>query len=98
LPTQVKSSNLSLKRGIISDPTIIAWINGIIGGSLAAPIKSANIIITLLNENAVPAMRWKLSDAWPVKLETGALKAKSNEIVIESIEFAYSTITRPAPL
>ncbi len=93
LPRSAKYSNLVLKRGIISDPTIIRWINQIFS-DFSEPIKPTDITITLLNEENDPVMRWKLSNAWPVKIEVAELKAQSNEIVIESIELAYRTITR----
>ena len=34
-------------------------------------------------------MRWNLSRAWPVKLETGPLNAVANEVAIETLELAH---------
>ncbi|GJM14978.1 MAG: phage tail protein [Thermodesulfobacteriota bacterium] len=94
LPISTKHSNLVLKRGIISDPKIIEWINNVFLNDLSEPIKTTDITVTLLNQEHEPAMRWKLSNAWPIKFEAAPFKAKSNEMVIETIEFAFSTITR----
>ena len=94
LPGSTKFSNLVLKRGIISDPKIMEWIKNVFFNDFSEPIKPTDITITLLNAENKPAMRWKLSNAWPVKIEVGTFNSNSNELAIESIEFAYSTITR----
>ena len=88
LPGSTKFSNLVLKRGIISDPKIMEWIKNVFFNDFSEPIKPTDITITLLNEEHEPAMRWKLSNAWPIKFEAASFKAKSNELAIESIEFA----------
>ena len=94
LPKAVQHSNLILKRGLISDSKIIAWINDILGGGLSVPIKPVEIIVTLLNEQNEPAISWKVEKAFPVKFVVGSFKANSNEVAIESIEFAYSQLKR----
>jgi len=94
LPGSTKFSNLALKRGIISDPKIMEWINNVFFNDLSEPIKPTDITITLLNVENESAMRWNLSNAWPVKIEVGTFNSNSNEQAVESIEFAYSTITR----
>lgn len=94
LPSAAKNTNAVLKRGIISDPAIIAWIKDVFYNDMSKPIKPVNITITLQNEKNEPAAKWKLSDAWPAKMEVGALTGNKNEMVIESIEFAYNTISR----
>lgn len=94
LPMAVRQPNLVFKRGLISDSKIIAWINDILGGGLSDPIKTVEIIVSLLNEQNEPAIRWKVENAYPIKFEVEILKANNNELAIESIEFAYNRITR----
>ena len=94
LPKAVQYSNLVLKRGLISDSRIIAWINDILGGDLSAPIKPVDLIVTLMNEDNEPAASWKVENAYPVKFEVESFNAKSNEAAVEQIEFAYNRITR----
>jgi phage tail-like protein len=44
---------------------------------------------SLLNEKHEPVMSWKVSRAFPVKVEGPQLKAMGNEVAIESIEIAH---------
>jgi phage tail-like protein len=94
LPKAVKHPNLVLKRGLIFDSKIIAWINDILSGGFSNPIKPVEIIVTLLNEHNEPAISWKVENAYPIKFEVSDLKTNSNEVAIESIEFAYNRLTK----
>ncbi|RMA57706.1 phage tail protein [Ulvibacter antarcticus] len=91
VPTSVKFSNLVLKRGLVpKDSGIVDWCQRTLGGGLMETIENKTINVELLNENGDPLMSWNFFNAWPVKLETSDLNSMNNEIVIESLEFAYS--------
>lgn len=94
LPGRVNYTNLRLKRGIISEPTILKWISDSYMSDFSKPIKPIDITISLLNEKHLPVVKWKISNAWPVKFESTPLNSQKNEIAIETLEFSYSTITR----
>jgi phage tail-like protein len=94
LPKAVRYQNLVLRRGLISDSKIVSWINDTLGGGLSNPIKPVEIIVTLLNEQNEPATSWKVENAIPVDFKVESFNANSNELAIESIEFAYNGITR----
>lgn len=94
LPKGVKHTNLVFKRGFISDSKIIAWLSDTLEGSLSNPVKPVEIIVSLLNDQNEPAVSWKVENAYPVKFEVDNFKSKSNELIIESIEFTYTNITR----
>jgi phage tail-like protein len=52
------------------------------------------MVITLHNASRLPAATWSVTNAFPVKWSVGSFDAMKNELAIESIELAYSSITR----
>lgn len=91
VPTSVKFSNLVLKSGLVPrDSELINWCNNTLGGNLDDSIETKNIIVKLLDENGNPIKSWSFVNAWPVKWVISDLKSGRDELVIESMEFAYS--------
>ena len=86
MPGLRKFNNITLKRGIIkSDNDFANWISTV----KLNTVERRNLIISLLNENHLPVMVWKIHNAFPVKVEGPGLKATGNEVAIESIEVAH---------
>ncbi len=50
----------------------------------------ADLVIMLLNHQSLPICTWTVSDALPVKWQTGDLDATSNTVLINRLELAYS--------
>ncbi|MCM8535059.1 MAG: phage tail protein [Lentisphaeraceae bacterium] len=86
LPKRGKYPNLVLKRGMLKNSSLIAWLTNSIVNFEFVP---ANLIVTLLNENHMPVTAWMVKKIWPVKWSFSDLKADENGIVIETIELAY---------
>ncbi|HBR53834.1 MAG TPA: phage tail protein [Flavobacteriaceae bacterium] len=94
VPTSVKFSNLVLKRGLVpKDSEVIAWCKSTLEGGLAEVIETKNITVHLLNENGDPLNSWSFMNAWPVKWAAADLHSMNNEVMIETLEFAYSNFT-----
>ncbi len=90
-PTRAKSSNLILKRGILyKDSKVMQWIKDTIGEEVSSAIITSTIIITLFNAKGNPTMGWVFHNAYPVKYSISSLESPENEVLIETIEFAYS--------
>jgi phage tail-like protein len=86
-PGMAKYSNITLKRGIMqSDNKFFEWLSS---GMKLSKVDRKDLTISLLNEKHEPVMTWKVSRAFPVKIEGPALKAMGNEVAIESIEIAH---------
>ena len=85
LPGLVKYPNVTLKRGINGHLELYNWWKSARDGN----IQRADVSIKLLDEQRREVMRWNLSRAWPVKLETGPLNAVANEVAIETLELAH---------
>ena len=75
-------SNVTLKRGFLTDTRLWDWI-------ATDPPDKRNVVITLLDEQRVPQVRFVLRQAWPVKWSGPDLIASSSEVAIESIELTH---------
>jgi phage tail-like protein len=90
IPGQLKYSNVILKRGIVKgDNEFFQWISTINGSA----VQRRDVMISLLDETHQPVMRWRLSNAWPSKIEASTLNANASEIAIEIIELTHEGIT-----
>lgn len=59
-------------------------------GNVDPTIYRRDVIISLLNDDHVPIVTWRLLNAWITKyVSTDNLKADANEIAIESMELAH---------
>jgi phage tail-like protein len=83
-----KYPNIVLKRGYTQNDEL--WrkrkdvINGIVSRFSAA--------IILLDEARAPVLRWEVREAWISKWESGPFNAKTNEVLIESIELTHEGV------
>ena len=90
MPGMPKYADISLKRGIFAgDNEFYQWITTV----QLNKIDRRDITISLLNENHEPVMVWKVSAAWPSKVEGPSLKSTGNEVAIESITLVHEGIT-----
>jgi len=86
-PGMAKYNNITLKRGVMkSDNKFFQWL---VSGMKLSQVDRKDLTISLLNEKHEPVMVWKVSRAFPVKLEGPQLKATCNEVAIESLEIAH---------
>lgn len=88
LPGLTKYSNLVLKRGVTADPSLWNWRKTVIDGA----VERRNGAIILLDESRTEIVRWNFFNGWPCKWEGPALKAKSNEVAIETLEIAHERL------
>lgn len=90
MPGIHKYSNITLKRGIVKgDNDFFNWWKTINLNT----VERRDVVVSLLNENHEPVVTWKLRNAFPVKIECSDLKAKGNEVAIESMEIAHEGLT-----
>ncbi|MNK01831.1 T4-like virus tail tube protein gp19 [compost metagenome] len=95
LPKQVKHANLSLKRALNPvSSSDVSWFKEVMEGDFSVPILPRDIIVNLLGEKGTPIYTWTCAQAYPVKWEVGNLDSQSNSILIERIDFAYTTLKR----
>jgi len=91
LPTRAKYNNLVLKRGMISNSTLIEWFRKSIEDFEFEPV---DVSVYLLNENHESITSWEVIQAYPVKWVIADFNANGNTLVIETIELAYQYFRR----
>jgi phage tail-like protein len=85
LPGLIKYGNVTLKRGITASRELFDWWKTVVNGNL----QRRDVAIVLLDDSRAEVLRWLLRDAWIAKFEVGPLRAKGNDVLIESIELAH---------
>jgi phage tail-like protein len=89
LPTRVKQGNITLKRGVISDSSLLDWYQ-----KTVVEAKSVSLQITLLHIDTMRPVRvWNFIDAFPVKWTGSDLTAASTEFLTETLEVAHGGMT-----
>jgi phage tail-like protein len=95
LPKPVKHPNLVLKRGIASDSSqLVTWCKAVFENDFAQAITPRGIVVSLRDADGEPLRSWSVGNAFPVKWRVDGFGAMKNEIAIESMEFAYTTLKR----
>lgn len=95
LPKQVKHGNLVLKRAL--RPTKywdVNWIIEILENGSFKNMNTKNVMINLLNAQGEPLYTWTCLNAYPVKWDIDPLDSGKNEVLIESLELAYTKLVR----
>jgi phage tail-like protein len=80
-----KFAPVILKRGITKERDLWNWYKNIINGNT----DRRNGSIVLLGNDHTPVARWNFTNAWPAKWEGPHLKAKGNEVAIETLEIEH---------
>lgn len=90
MPGLIKTGNVTLKKGIfVNDNRFWNWFKLIQMNT----IKRQTVTISLLDQDAKPTMVWKLSNAWPTKIQGTDMKSDGNEVAVETIEIAHEKLT-----
>lgn len=89
-PIRTKYPELVLKRGLLLNSEILAWIRQCIED---LQIQPKNIDVKLLNEQHQPLLTWHIANAYPTKWAVSDLNATGNAVVIESLQFFYQYFT-----
>jgi phage tail-like protein len=87
LPVRTSFPNLVLKRGLLTDSSLIKWCRDAVEDFNIVP---TDITISLLNEEHEPLMTWNVVHAYPLKWSMADFNAEESKLVIETIELAYN--------
>jgi phage tail-like protein len=87
LPVRTSFPNLVLKRGLVTDSSLIKWCRDAVEDFNITP---TDITISLLNEEHEPLMTWNVVHAYPLKWAVADFNAEESKLVVETIELAYS--------
>ncbi|EDP97196.1 phage tail protein [Kordia algicida OT-1] len=91
LPTVSSSKNLVLKRAIVpTGSKLIKWCSDTLDGGLGNTIQTQDVSVDLLDDQGKVLMKWTFHNAYPVSYAVSDLKSQESEILIETIELAYT--------
>jgi phage tail-like protein len=86
LPLRSQYTDITFKRAMSTASGILVWCRDAFENFKFQP---TNVLISLLNEDAVPLFSWYVINAIPKKLEVSAFNAERSEIVIETLVLSY---------
>jgi hypothetical protein len=87
----VAPPTVTLKRGMTRNIELAAWHELVILGDVAA---RKNVTLTMYDVTGDPVVRYHLTNAWPSKLEIGALKAGASSVLTETVTLVAEFIQR----
>ncbi len=87
LPVRTSFPNLILKRGVVTNSSLIKWCRDAVEDFNIVP---TDINISLLNEEHEPLMTWNIIHAYPLKWSMADFNAEESKVLIETIELAYN--------
>ncbi len=95
LPKSIKHGNLIMKKALIpGNSGLVRNLKSTFEGYFTQPFIKQDILIYLLNPEGEAMHSWMCSDAHPVKWEVSSFDSEKNELVIEHVEFAYTTLVK----
>lgn len=86
LPGRTKYADLVLKRGMLTDSTLIAWFMDAFRDRVFEP---TDVNVILMNEAGEPLRTWKIAQAIPKKWSVSDFNSGENTVVIETMELSY---------
>ena len=86
LPIRTKYADLVLKRGMLTDSTVLKWF---LDAFRDRKFEPADINVILMNEKSEPLRTWKVTQAIPKKWLVSDFNANESAIVIETLELTY---------
>jgi phage tail-like protein len=85
-----KSSDVTLKRGVIGSLDLYTWLNDIRNGNQTA---MRNVTVQLMSEDrSQVVLSWTLQRARIIKYTCGPLNAKGTDVAMEEMVLAYERL------
>jgi phage tail-like protein len=92
LPGKRNPPTITLKRGMCRNIELNAWHELVVLGDVAGARKTCSL--TMYNTKGDPVAKYHLTEAWPSKIEVGAMKAGSSEVLFETVTIVCEFIQR----
>lgn len=95
LPKKISHPDLVFKRALApKESKFYQWCQASLERIDCLLVKPSALMVSLLDVENEPLSLWTFSNAYPVRWTLGSLDAMKNEILLETITFKYSTMTR----
>jgi phage tail-like protein len=95
IPGNVKSGNLTLKRGMTCSRALWHWFEAVQEGKWADQRRNADL--SIYDQAGKVQARFRLGGAWPSSYKVADLSARATTIEIEEMEVAFETFKRVNP-
>ncbi len=85
MPAQGTATNITLKKGLVrgvSVGVLYQWISA----TRLNQTEKKDIHVRLCDESGAPVISWKVTNAFPTKLEAPSFDADSNDVAVETME------------
>jgi phage tail-like protein len=92
VPGARKPATLTLKRAKNASQDLWKWHEAALNGKLGDARRNGSIV--LKSYDGAEVARYNFENAWPSKVETGSLKAGSNEVLMETVTMQAENIER----
>ncbi len=92
MPAQSTAPTVTLKKGVVkgvSVPVLYDWIST----TQINQIEKKDLFVRLLDEKGDAVISWKVTNAFPTKLDAPSFTADSNDVAIESMELTADAVT-----
>lgn len=91
LPGLVTYNEITLTKGMYSNPVLYEFFNNYLEGSTFTPVNGK---ITAFNNAGEPTASWTVINAWPKSYSSSDLSADNGEVIIETLVLAHEGIKR----
>lgn len=92
MPAQVSPPTITLKKGLVRT-TSIKYLYDWIKTVQINQIEKKDVFVRLCDEKGDAVISWKISNAFPTKLDAPSFDAKSNDAAIQTMELKADFIT-----
>lgn len=92
LPGNRKPPTITLKRAKNSSTDLWDWHQKMYQGKVGDARKNGSVVMQGFDNSEVS--RWNFINAWPSKISTSALKAGSNEVLMEEVTIVCEELER----
>lgn len=86
LPVRTKYADLVLKRGMLTDSSVLKWFLNAFNHRAFEP---TDVSVILMNEKSEPLRTWNVVHAIPKKWLVSDMNANESAVVIETLELTY---------
>jgi phage tail-like protein len=92
IPGNVKTNNITLRRGLTKSPTLWQWFDSVQAGNWGKQRRNGSI--SIYDQAGIVQARFTFYRAWPTSYVLTDFNAGSNEIEIEEMELAVEAFVR----
>ena len=95
IPGNVKTNNITLKRGMTKSLTLWKWFDAVQAGNWKEQRRNGSL--NIYDQSGTVQARFEFEQAWPTSYVLADVSASGNEVEIEEMELAVGAFKRVEP-